>query len=188
MRADHGEAPQFVVRVRRGLVEVEVRGTETFVREMSSDLFDQYLVDDGAVEARDYEVVEEPARPRQGVPAVSVQGQQLLFAPNPVMPPLAMTFRDMLNGAGNPSAAERVLMAGYFLMAEGNEGFDAASAAELFTTAYESKPNFSREFERAAKLGWITRTRSNDPRRFTFRLTHRGIEHVRQLMNAKEPV
>jgi hypothetical protein len=104
------------------------------------------------------------------------------------VPALAGTFRDMLNNAGDPTVAENVLLAGYFLMGEGADAFDAATAGELFASAYESTPNFSREFERAAKRGWLTRARGSDPRRQSFRLTHRGIEQARQLMNAQESV
>jgi hypothetical protein len=148
---------------------------------MSADLFEQYLGDD------DYTVVD-AADDRQGPRRASGGGYLAPVTTNPVFPPLAPTFRDMLNTAARATVADKVVLAGYFLMSEGNDAFDARAAAELFDSAYESKPNFSRELEKAAKAGWLMKARTADGRRNAFKLTHRGAERVREVVNLQEGV
>ena len=47
------EAAQSVIRVRRGTVEVEVRGSEKFVREYSEEVLEKYLPGAGDLPATD---------------------------------------------------------------------------------------------------------------------------------------
>jgi hypothetical protein len=164
---------QYTIRVRQGDREVEVAGTEEFVREMIPELIATHL------DPPDFVVssVEGP---------VSAAALSIGNGPVAAIPQVAPSFRDMLNTAARATAAEKVLLAGYFIMSQGNETFDAGSASELFDSAYETKPNFSREFEKAAKRGYMIKVRGGDGRRLLFRLTHRGIGRVRELMNLQE--
>jgi hypothetical protein len=166
-------AIQHVIRIRQGNSEVEVAGTEQFVREMLAELVPLHIDSASAGSSRsEHSISSGPVPTANGYPAG--------------ISPIAPSFRDMLNAAPRASAAEKVLLAGYFTMAEGNDTFDASSAIELFNSAYEKTPNFSREFEKAAKQGYMVKARGGDGRRMSFRLTHRGIERVRQLANAEE--
>jgi hypothetical protein len=170
------------VRVRRGSIEVEVAGTEPFVREMSEALLREYLSD------ADYEVVED-------APDVSGASSTVArFVQTPAgdaqfgMPTGISTFREMLNEATTSTVAEKVIMAGYLVMAGGADGFGTPDLARHFDSAYERQPNFPREIAKAAKAGWLMKSTTGDDRRTQFKLTHRGIRRVQELLHSVEGV
>lgn len=162
-------APEASIRVRRGVVEIEVTGTEEFCRKQSEKLFGEYMRDAGTV-SPDEQLVER--RPKREPDSRDLRS------------PRSYTFRDMLNKAVGATAAEKLLMAGYFLAdTKGQTSFDAVAAAQVFDQVYEALPNFSREFEKAAKAGWLVKTDSEDGKRNSFEFSKSGWLKVQSLVD-----
>ena len=147
----------FAIRVRRGDREVEVHGSEEFVREMLDELLEEHL---------------RPApRPLAGAPSVAGVEEQ--------------TFRELLNAAPNATAAERCVIAAHVLFARGQQSFGRDEVVQLFEEAMERQPNFYREVPNAVRSGWLTRAQGEaDGKRF--RLTASGVARVRELVGAQE--
>jgi hypothetical protein len=157
----------FTIRIRRADREVELQGTEEFVRELAGELLDQYLGPPVAGELQAKERLPKTVPPVEGV-----RGRP-------------RGFRELLAAAGDVTAAERCVLAAYTLYSQGTSTFDKDSVLQLFDESFERQPNFWREIPKAARQGWVMKA-PGEPR--TFKLTNAGIARVRELVGQVEDV
>ena len=154
----------FAIRVRRGDREVEVQGpTEEWVRDMVTELIEEHF----------------PAAPGTAlVPTTATP------APAAVGNADTRTFRELLIAAQGSTAAEKLLLAAYYLAQQGQLTFGRDDVTRAFEEAMESHINFHREVKAANQRGWVTR--ASEPNRF--RLVTGGIARARELTGAGEAV
>lgn len=154
----------FSVRVRRGEREVEVSGTEEFVRDMFETLVEDYLT--------------APRIPAAGATQSESGGAALLSLDGE-----PGQFRDLLNRAKGATAPQRCLMAAVVLYKQGVQSVGRDDIHRMFEEAMESQINFYREAGACVKAGWMTKVSGDEKR---YRVTNSGLHKVNELAGVSE--